>query len=62
MKGMSKSIYSMVREISITSKESLLVLQTVICKKTMRKSKNHKIDSRSNLAITLKINNLANPL
>ena len=52
----------MVREISITSKESLLELQMVICKKMMRKSKNHKIDSRSKLAITLKINNLANPL
>ena len=62
MKGMIKNIYSMVREISITSKESLLELQMVICKKMMRKSKNHKIDSRSKLAITLKINNLANPL
>ena len=62
MKVTIKSIYSMVREISITSKESLLEPQTVICKKTMKKKQNHKIDSRSKLAITLKINNLVIPL
>ena len=52
----------MVREISITFKESLLEPQTEICKKMMKKNQNHKIDSRSKLAITLKINKLEIPL